>query len=197
MEVPLELTFKDVEKSDAIVDLIYEKIEKLEQVCDNIISCHVIVEKPQEHQETGNPYRVRLDVRVPPGHEVVVKREPGESPQHDPLEIVIRDVFDIGRRRLRSLMERLRKDTKVHPDQQAAALIEEINADEGYGFLKTVDGRRIYFHKNSVLHGDFERLEEGTGVRFAEEQGEQGPQATTVQIVDKPGSRISEGGQKG
>ena len=191
MEVPLELTFKDVEKSDAIVDLIYEKIAKLEQVCDSIISCRVIIEKPQEHQASGNPYRVRLTVRVPPGHEVVVKREPGESPQHDPLEIVIRDVFDIGRRRLRSLMERLRDETKVHEEQQAAALVEELNPVEGYGFLKTIDGRRIYFHKNSVLHGDFERLELGTGVRFAEEQGEKGPQATTVQIVDKPGSRIT------
>jgi len=42
------------------------------------------------------------------------------------------------------------------------------------------------------LNDDFDRLEIGTGVRFVEEPGEEGPQASTVQIVDKPGSRLSE-----
>lgn len=61
-----------------------------------------------------------------------------------------------------------------------------------YGFLRTLDtGREIYFHRNSVSDRDFERLEVGTGVQFAEEEGEMGPQATTVQIVDKPGARVS------
>ena len=40
-----------------------------------------------------------------------------------------------------------------------------------------------------MLQGDFPRLEIGTGVRFVEERGEEGPQASTVQIVDKPGAR--------
>jgi hypothetical protein len=50
---------------------------------------------------------------------------------------------------------------------------------------------RIYFHRNSVLEGDFDRLEVGTGVNFFEhdDEGEHGPQASTVRIVDKPGVR--------
>jgi len=58
-------------------------------------------------------------------------------------------------------------------------------SEEGYGFLETPDGREIYFHRNSVIGSDFDRLEIGTEVRFAEETGEQGPQASTVTIVGK------------
>ncbi len=59
--------------------------------------------------------------------------------------------------------------------------------DLDYGFIKTLDGEDVYFHRNSVIHGDFDHIEVGTGVRFEAVEGEQGLQATTVQIVDKPG----------
>ena len=59
-------------------------------------------------------------------------------------------------------------------------------SSEGYGFLREVgDDRQVYFHRNSVLHGDFERLAIGTEVRFTPQDGDQGPQASSVQIVAK------------
>ena len=57
-----------------------------------------------------------------------------------------------------------------------------------------VDGRDVYFPEHSVLHGDFERLAVGTEVRFVEREGEQGPQASSVQVVSKPGVRVRESG---
>jgi cold shock CspA family protein len=54
--------------------------------------------------------------------------------------------------------------------------------DEGYGFLTTDDGREVYFHKDSVLNQGFQRLKLGARVIFAEEQGDKGPQASTVKI---------------
>jgi cold shock CspA family protein len=71
------------------------------------------------------------------------------------------------------------------------AIVTQIFPEEGYGFIKTLDGQEVYFHQNSVLHGDFDRLELGTGVRFIMTQGDKGPQATTVQVVNKPGARAS------
>ena len=55
-----------------------------------------------------------------------------------------------------------------------------------YGLIHTSDGREVYFHRNSVLNGGFDQLELGTPVRFAEEMGEEGPQASTVQLSGKP-----------
>ncbi|MFP3949457.1 MAG: cold-shock protein [Longimicrobiales bacterium] len=42
----------------------------------------------------------------------------------------------------------------------------------------------MYFHRNSLVNGDFEDMEVGTIVRFAEERGEKGPQASSVYITE-------------
>ncbi len=73
MKIPLELSFRGLDKTPDIEDLIEEKVQKLTQFCDHLSSCRVAVESPQEHQQSGNPFRVRIDVRVPPGHEIVDK----------------------------------------------------------------------------------------------------------------------------
>ena len=63
--------------------------------------------------------------------------------------------------------------------------ISQLFVKEGYGRIETPDNRDIYFNRNSLLNGDFEKLELGSEVTFAEEQGEYGPQASTVKLVGK------------
>lgn len=190
MQIPPEIFYRNVEKTADIENLIVEKVGKLEEICDYITSCRVAVERRHQHQQTGNPYRVRIDVRIPPGHELVVKRISTEGEREETLPTVLRRAFETMRRELRELVERQRREVKKHPQQQVMALVEKLFPKEGYGFLRTVDGREVYFHSNSVLHGGFERLEIGTGVRLVEEVGEKGLQASTVEIVNKPGVHI-------
>jgi len=52
--------------------------------------------------------------------------------------------------------------------------------EQEYGFIQTSDGREIIFHRNSVLGAGFNALEIGSDVRFSEEEGDKGPQASTV-----------------
>jgi len=187
MKVPLEIVFKGIEHSDEVEALIRDEADKLERVCHHMIRCRVAVEKRQQHQEVGNPYRVRIDMTVPPGHELVVKREPSKGNMHDPLDIVIKHAFNSAARQLHKLVEQQRGDVKTHPDQQVMAVVHKLFPKEGYGFLRTVDTQdEIYFHRNSVLHDDFDRLTIGLGVRYTAELGEKGLQATSVQIVDIP-----------
>lgn len=187
MQIPLQLSFKNVRRTPDVEELIHDKAAKLGKVCDYLSSCRVAVEKPQSHLHSGNPYRVRIDMTVSPGHELVVKNEAGRGNMHDPLDVVIRDAFDTASRRLRKLVAQQRGKVKNHEAQQAVALVHRLFPKDEYGFLKTIDTQEeIYFHKNSVLHGDFERLRIGTGVRYEAEVGEQGPQATTVQVVETP-----------
>jgi hypothetical protein len=75
MKVGLEISYRDVEKSDAIETLIHEKVAKLEKLCDYISSCHIAVEKIHDRPSHGSPYRVRIDMTVPPGHELVWELE--------------------------------------------------------------------------------------------------------------------------
>jgi len=197
MKVPLEITYRDVEKTAAIDALVHEKVAKLEQVCDYISSCHIAIEKPHDRPSNGSPYRVRIDMTVPPGHELVADSHSGEGTQYDPLDVVIRDAFKAALRQLKKLTTQQHESDKAqtHEAKDSIALVTKLFPDEGYGFLKTLDGQDIYFHRNSVLHDDFERLEIGTGVHFFLEQGEEGPQASTVKIVDKPGTSVGKSEQ--
>lgn len=188
MEVPLELTFRNVEKTEHLDDLIRDQVDRLEKFHSHITSCRVAVEKPQENQRSGNPYRVRVEVRVPPGHDLVVDTRPKTHGMHDTLDRVLTDTFKSMERQLKELAERQRRDVKHH--DVATAFVIRLFKEEGYGFIKTPEGREIYFQRTATLQNDWDRLEIGTQVRFEEAMGEMGPQATTVDIIDKPGHRV-------
>jgi cold shock CspA family protein len=184
MQEPLAIVFRDIVRTPALEALISREMVKLEKVCDYIIAGRVVVEKPQTHQRAGSPFQVRVELHVPPGHHLVVKREPADRDMHDALEKVVIDTFKAAQRQLRRLVDKQRGKVKSHPENEVQGLIVKLFPDKGYGFIMTLDGREVYFHKNSVLNGGFERLGIGMGVRFVEETGDQGPQASTVQVVD-------------
>lgn len=194
MKVPPEITYRGVEKTDAIEALVNEKIAKLERVCDHISSCHIAIEKEQDRPRDRSPYRVRLDITVPPGHELAAESHMGDQTQYADLDTVVRDAFDKAWRQLRDLSKQQQEHDKGQVNdgaQDTTALVTKLFPDQGYGFLKTLDGEDIHFNHNSVLHDDFDRLEVGTGVRFEAVMDEEGIlHATTVQIVDKPGARV-------
>jgi len=189
MQVPLEIAFKDIANTTEIEDLIRSQAAKLERICGYITSCRVVVERRQEHQRVGNPYRVRIDLTIPPGHELVVRREPTQGDMHDPLEVVIKRAFNSASRRLQKLVQLQQGEVKAHPEQQATAIVHSLFPAKGYGFIRTVDTQEdIYFHRNSVLHNAFDRLKVGMGVRYAAEVGEKGLQAVSVQVEDTSGT---------
>ena len=164
MQVPLQMSFRKVRKSTAIEDLIRDQAAKLERVCDHIVGCRIAVEKPQKHQKSGNPFRVRIDVTVPPEHELVVTREASEGDLHEQLPTVLRNAFGAMRRQLRKLVEKQHGDVKTHPAQEVGGLVVRLFREQGYGFIKSLDGQEVYFHKNSLPGDKFDRLEIGSGV---------------------------------
>lgn len=191
MQVPLTMTFRNVRKSSNIETLIRRQARKLERVCPYLVSCRIAIERPQAHQKSGNPFRVRVDVTVPPAHELVTVRNAGEGDLHEELPTVVRRAFDAMQRQLKKLVEKQRGDVKLHPAQEMAGVVIRLFRNQGYGFIKSLEGREIYFHKDSLSAAEFDRLEIGTGVQWNEEEGDKGPQASFVKIVDKPGARIS------
>lgn len=172
-----------MEASDAVDAQIREKIAWLETFYDKIQSCRVVIEAPHRHHRQGTIYQVRIDLKVP-GGEIVVNREPGFDGAHEDVYVSIRDAFDAARRRLEDYARRERGATKVH-DPTPLARVTRLDQHAGYGYLETEDGREVYFHRNSVLNDRFDDLEVGSEVRFAEEQGRRGTQASTVRMVAK------------
>ena len=188
MKIKPEITYRHLDKTAKIHSLVEEKIAKLEQFCDYMNSCRVVIEKENDHPSSGSPYRVSIDITIPHSREIAVVESPDTGKQYPPLEAVIRDAFEAARRQLISITTEQKGERKVHPEQQVSAMVSKLFPEAGYGFLNDAStGREIYFHRNSVTNDDFDRLKVGSGVRFKETMGEMGPQATTVQLLD-PGS---------
>jgi cold shock CspA family protein len=98
--------------------------------------------------------------------------------------VAVRDAFRAARRQLEDYARKRRGHVKTHeptPHGRIASIYPEMD----YGKIETADRREIYFHRNSVIEADFDALTEGMEVRFMEEMGDQGPQATTVHLVGK------------
>jgi len=183
MKLPLQITFQDIPSSEAVETRIREAAAKLDHFYPDIMSCRAVVSSPQKRQRKGKHYHVRLDVSVP-GKELVVNREPGDRDAHFDIYVAIRDAFNVMERMLRDHSRQ--KQGMIKQDVAAPyGRVAKLFPDEGYGFIETVDGSEIYFHRNSVLNNAFGKLTTGMEVRYAEETGEKGPQASTVEIVGK------------
>ena len=175
MKVPLQITARNFELTEAIEDSIYEKAEKLDLCYDQIMRCSVLVEAPHRRHRKGILYNARIDITMP-GRELVVTRE-----AHEDLYVAIGNAFRVACRQLENYTERLRGDVK-HREEKPRAFVSSLFPEKGYGFLTTPDGREIYFHRNSVIGDKFKKLNIGTRVYFVEELGEKGPQASTVKL---------------
>jgi cold shock CspA family protein len=128
---------------------------------------------------------VRIELSMPRQKRLVVASEPPDHEMHTRLDTIARSSFESMERKLKDEVARRRRDVKAHPEPRA--FVKRILRAEGYGFIEAPDGTELYFHRNSVLHRDFDALEVGTEVRFESEMGDEGPQATSVQIVANPG----------
>ena len=180
MEIPLRISFRNLERTPQIEDDVVEKVGKLEEFFDRIVGCHVVVEAPHRHHQQGNVYQVNIYITVP-RKELVVNREPGLDHAHEDVHVAIRDAFDKARRQLEDYAREVRGDTKHH-DVPAHGRIARLLDD--FGFIET-DDRQVYFHAHSVVGYDFGDLEVGKEVRYVEEAGEEGPQATSVHVLGR------------
>jgi cold shock CspA family protein len=103
------------------------------------------------------------------------------------IHALVREAFEALNRRVKRLNDQQTGKVKRHPEQELRAVVARLFED--HGFLRTIDGRDVYFHRHSLINEDFDRLKEGEGVAFEEEVGDEGWQATSVRVVDHRGHR--------
>jgi cold shock CspA family protein len=114
---------------------------------------------------------------------LLVTRDPPERKEQEDLYASIDAAFDDAQRVLEDYVRTRRGDVKSRAHPSRHGRVAKLYSYEGYGFILAPEGDEVYFHKNGVLHHGFDRLAIGTRVRFVEEQGEKGPQASTVEII--------------
>jgi cold shock CspA family protein len=191
MQTQPQVSFDDIPIDEAVRDAALDHVAQLEDVYGRITGCHVVIAQPHRHHRAGRLYSVRVDVRVPSG-EIIVNRDHHLDHAHEDVFVALRDSFDAARRRLEDHVRRLRGAEKNHANHATRlhGLVTQIFPLQGYGFIETPDGREVYFHRNTISANDFRMIDIGSPVTFSEEDGDEGPQAASVQLVHPHGHAV-------
>src|SRR5438876_7386646 len=164
----LQIASRDAALTGEAEAAIRAEAARLDSLYPRLLACKVLVETPHRHLRDGALHNVRIDLTLP-GGELVVKRQPEKE-----LLTAVQRAFEAARRQLEDYAQVQRGAVRAN-GKPSRARITKLFPYEGYGFLESSEGLEIYFHRNSVLHEAFDRLEIGTVVRYTEEAGEQGP----------------------
>lgn len=181
MQVPIQISFSNMDASDAVRARIEELAAKLDRFHDRIVSCRVVVRAPNRRQHRGKLYHVSIDVAVP-GREIVINREAPQHQAHQDVYVAIRDAFDALVRQLEDTARQRRGEVKSHAAEPSGAVVK-LFPQEGYGFLEDKTVGEVYFHANSVPNDGFRKLKLGATVRYQAEAGDKGLQAIVVKPV--------------
>lgn len=127
--IPVQVTFRHLPVSPAVVQRVTAEAQKLRRYAEAIKHCHAVVISPHRHHRQGRRYAVHLEIGMP-GRVVAIAREPAArvrsvgaeriekriepAGQDKDLHVVIRQVFDAARRRLQDRMRRMRGEVKHH-----------------------------------------------------------------------------------
>jgi cold shock CspA family protein/ribosome-associated translation inhibitor RaiA len=141
---------------------------------EDLIHGRVTLTKNAHHKKSQNVAEALVVVTMPGRHTLTARKE------EKTFEEAIRAAFFAMAIEVKKFRDkRASKEIRV-PPIPLRGVISKLFAKEGYGFLLQDGGGEVYFHKNAVHGMKFEELEDGVEVSFNVEDGEKGPQATTV-----------------
>jgi ribosome-associated translation inhibitor RaiA/cold shock CspA family protein len=189
MQAPIEIAFQHCKPSEEIRAEVAKQAKRLEKFSDRITSCHVAIAGPQTRHRQGNAFKIDVRIAMPEHRDVIVTRTHGDAPEREHPLVAVREAFDAAVRQIEDLARDMRDRVKDHQGTDHLAeshgRVTKFLAGEDCGFIETADGREIYFHRNAVLGGAFDRLTIGSEVLFVEEVGVKGAQSSAVRLVSK------------
>ena len=121
MQIPLDISFRNMDPSPAVETRIREKTAKLEErFQDHMIGCTVVVEAPHRHQHKGKLYSVHIDISVPGKDHLIVDRAKPLDHAHEDVYVAVRDAFNAATRQLEDYRQRIRGEVKAHTASRGA-----------------------------------------------------------------------------
>ena len=198
MQVPLEITFHNMESLDWAEQEIRARVDDLESIYDRLTSCRVRVDQRATNTNDTIPPVVRIEMGLPGRKDLVVAHEPDrlqQKFQRPDLHNAINEAFRIAERQLSQYKDKLKDHTaevRHESAQNNLGQIAEIYPDRDHGFLLTKEGGLLYFHRNSMLNGDFDALKLRDEVYYVEDVGDTGPLATKVRLKNASGEETAQ-----
>jgi len=186
VQIPPEIAFHNLDAPDDAETSIREHIGRLERIYGRMINCRVHVDQKNQNSNGTIPPVVRIELSVPGHKPIVVAHEPGHLQrrfQTPDLHNAINEAFRIAEVRLSKYKDKKSNHEAAQRHESANEFlgqVAELTPERDFGFLMTKEGGMLYFHRNSMLTGDFDKLQRGDPVSYVEEVGDTGPIATKV-----------------
>jgi ribosomal subunit interface protein len=115
MGLPVRITFRDLEPSQAVEASVRRHAEKLLTFERRIVECDVAIEAPHRHRHHGRHYRVRIHIEVP-GATLIADRNTDAGQGHEDVYAAVDDAFARAARVLRDHAKARRR----HPGARRA-----------------------------------------------------------------------------
>jgi ribosome-associated translation inhibitor RaiA len=112
MQVPVQVTFRDMPVSDAVEAACWDEATKLERDFDNITSCRIAVAESDRGDGKGHGFEIRIVLAVP-DRELVVNREPPGRDGDEDVLVAVREAFDAARRQLEENQQRQQREAHL------------------------------------------------------------------------------------
>lgn len=131
MTMPLTVTFPKTKASPWLEEEIRAKVERLQVICSDLLSCRVVVDIPHRRHARGNRFSLRIELGVP-GEDLAITRDSNlhaavkdsdeltwakrfdvEATKRD-IRLVLTDAFDAAKRRLKDYVQKRRREVKRH-----------------------------------------------------------------------------------
>lgn len=186
------IVYRGFGPSEALTERICQELDELERISDRITACRVVLELPHRHKRHGKHFLIKVELFMP-GKVLTIDRDPPEHDNFEDAYAALNETFTKARRLLLDYT-RVRRGHTKHHEEPEVGVVTQLFGDRDFGFLRSPDGHDVYFHRNAVLHEGWDRLEVGSRVTWTEEQGNEGPQASTVRLVRE--SRSADRGEQ-
>lgn len=108
MQIPTEITFHNLDHSEAAEACVLRWIARLEQLTDRIEKCTVVLGQPHRHHRHGRAFQLSVVLEIP-GPNIAVSHV-----GHENIYVAIADAFRVARRQLLDQFELQRGFVKTH-----------------------------------------------------------------------------------
>jgi ribosome-associated translation inhibitor RaiA len=188
MQIDPQIAFHNLDAPQGAEASIRSHIDRLEQIYGRMTTCRVRVDQKNQNPSGSIPPVVHVEISVPGHKDIVVAHEPGHLQrrfQAPDVHNAINEAFRIAERRLAKYKSKLKDHDAVLQHESANEFrgqVAEIASENDFGYLMTKEGGLLYFHRTSLLTGDFKKLKRGDSVSYVEQVGDSGPIASKVRV---------------
>jgi ribosome-associated translation inhibitor RaiA len=185
MQVPLEIRYHHLDRSESLDEEIRQYVEKLERRFDRLVACRVAIEATPHQHRTGSPCEVHIELSVP-GHKFMVTKEPHrptENYHNADLRAVLKEAFQAAERQLSDFKRRQHDGAKGAAGTAMHGSVAQILPEQDHGFILTSAGVQLFFSRTSITSVALEALKIGDNVHYIERDGDNGPIASKVWLA--------------